>query len=184
MTSLSLVLGITSSDAFFLELVRGGEASHLEGKDGLRLCASKLEVRSLDVNLTLAGNFEIGIHYVVDEAADEAAVDPGVVLGVDRVRSTDNVATYAALLLGVLGLAFDALPLDDLYSGPLDDLDLDLRLPLSIGMPAWKCEHDRHESDSESETASSESELQCEGYCSECETWDNRFLDSETLDHV
>ena len=24
-----------------------------------------------------------------------------------------------------LGLAFDALPLDDLYSGPLDDLDLD-----------------------------------------------------------
>ena len=88
-------------DASILELVRGVVAMHLEGEDGLRLCAPKLEVRPLDVNLTLAGNFEIGIHYVVDEAADEAGVDPGVVLGVDRVRSTDNVASYAALLLGV-----------------------------------------------------------------------------------
>jgi hypothetical protein len=34
------------------------------------------------VNLTPAGNFEFGIHFVVDEAGDEAGVGPGVVLGV------------------------------------------------------------------------------------------------------
>jgi hypothetical protein len=88
-------------DAFFLELVRGGEASHLEGKDGLRLCASKLEVRPLDVNLTPAGNFEFGNHCVVDEAGDEAGVGLGVVPGADRLRSTGNVASCAALLPGV-----------------------------------------------------------------------------------
>jgi hypothetical protein len=126
-------------DALFLELVRGGEALHLEGKDGLRLCASKLEVRSLDVNLTPACNFEFGNHCVVDEAGDEAGVDLGVVPGVDRLRSTGCVASCGRFFLG---LPFDGLSLDDV-SGPLDNFDLDLRLPLSfgryVGMAAWKC---------------------------------------------
>jgi hypothetical protein len=128
--SLSLKAGIKSSTPCSLNSCAAEKRRTWKVK-------TAFEVRSLDVNLTLNGNFEFGNHCVVDVAGDEGGVDLGVV----PVGSTafDPPAALPVVRRFFLGLPLDDLSLTDL-SGPLDDLNLDLRLPLSFGMAASKYE--------------------------------------------